>query len=180
MLEPMEAAVLDQAKVVSVSAESKVAPAILSSLIQFVNEAYAKIKKGEAQERDFERLLTEALSYDDRVDLLSFRAYKTALGMYYSTKGRHPENKTSFVMIVESATPQKARIRVSSGISMEFKALREKEILTRNGVAHTSSVIHTHRDVRDSDVMKAAQALARKAMNSLRKSMPKRKRRRAA
>lgn len=169
----------DETRVASVCAECNTDATILLSLIEVINNSYSAVKRGQTKLRGFEELLTEALRSDNRIDLLSFAAYKTALGKYYSTKRHHPPRTSSFQMKVEQRTSQKARIRVSAGMSMDFKALREHGILTRSSVGYCCTVIHTKRDAHDSDVMGAAEALALAAMNLFRK-IPKKKRRRAA
>ncbi len=166
---------LDEHALASACVLDNVDPQILSSLVEAVNGLYSKTKQGKLPAIEFERLLTEALSNDERIDLLTFGAYKAALGKYYSTKRYSPVSTTSFVMIVESKTPYKARIRVSDGVSLVFMALQQEGKLTKHGVRYCHAVIHTKRDVRDSDVMHKAENLARRAMNSLRKTKRKRR-----
>ena len=166
---------VDEVALVAACAYAGTEIEMLRSCIVKINEQYSELKKaGICSKNTFHSLWTAAITDHDVVDLFTFQAYKNALGKYY---GLRKNTTATFPFVVEKATATEARIRVSTGVSMVFGALRYDGKLRSSEVTHRHNVIHTTKDVKESLVMHEAKKLACRAMNAKRKQT---RRRRAA
>ena len=141
---------------------------LLRRVIAENNKLFAGEKKtANTQQIDFSKLIASALLEFETIDLLQHNAYKSAVGKYYSL--RRTTNPFAYAMYAETCNSTEARIRVSDGMSIVFRTLRSTGVLSLHEIEYRHHVIHTHRDVKDSEVMQVAKKLALKTINAVRK-----------
>ena len=162
---------IDEHALTTAAAFAHVEIPLLRRVITENNKLFANEKKTASRRQiDFSKLIGQTMLEFDAIDLLLHDAYKSAVGKYYSLRRATPP--TLYPLRIETSNSMEARIRVSNGVSIVFRALNSKGVLTQREIEYRHHIIHSRKDVRDSDVMSAARKLALAAINAIRK--PKR------